>query len=48
MAQWVKNLTAVALVAVEAWVPSPAQSSGLKDLTLQLSFSPWPWDFHMP
>ena len=25
MAQWVKNLTAVAQVAVEGWVPGPAQ-----------------------
>ena len=30
MAQWVKNLTAVALVAAEAWVQSPTQCSGLK------------------
>ena len=34
LAQWVKNLTAVALVAVEAQVRSPAQCSGLKGLAL--------------
>ena len=32
MAQWVKNVTAVSQVAVEAWVPSLAQGTGLKDL----------------
>ena len=32
MAQWVKNLTAVARVAVELWVRSPAWCSQLKDL----------------
>ena len=31
MAQWVKNLTAVARVAAEVRVRSPAQCSGLKD-----------------
>ena len=31
MAQWVKNLTAAIWVAVEVWVRSPAQCSGLKD-----------------
>ena len=30
MVQWVKNLTAVAQVALEVWVWSPAQHSGLK------------------
>ena len=30
MLQWVKNLPAAAWVTVEAWVPSPAWSSGLK------------------
>jgi len=34
VAQWVENLTAVAWVAVEAWVRSPARHSGLKDLAL--------------
>ena len=32
MAQWVKNLTAVARVAVETQVQSPAQCNVLKDL----------------
>ena len=37
VAQWVKNLSAVARVSVEVQVPSPAQYSGLKDLAfLQL------------
>ena len=31
---WVQNLTAVARVAAEAWVPSLAQGSGLKDPAL--------------
>ena len=31
VAQWIKNLTAAAQVAVEAQVQSPAQHSGLKD-----------------
>ena len=31
MAQWVKNPTAAAWVATEAWVQSPAQHSLLKD-----------------
>ena len=30
MAQWIKNLTSVAQVAVEVQVQSPAQCSGLK------------------
>ena len=34
MAQWVKNLTAAAQVAVELQVQSPAQHSGLKDLVI--------------
>ena len=32
MVQWVKNLTAVAWVTVEARVQSPVRLSGLKDL----------------
>ena len=57
MAPWVKDLTAVARVAVEAWIRSPTQHSGLKDpalpqlwirLQLQLGFNPWPGNFHMP
>ena len=40
--QWVKNLTAVAWVALEARVQSLAQHSALKDLALQLRFHPWP------
>ena len=50
-AQWVKDPTAVAQVAAEAWVQSLVQSSGLKDPTLpqlQLRFNPWPVNFHMP
>ena len=34
VAQWIKNLTAAAQVAVEAQVTSLAQCSGLKDLAL--------------
>ena len=34
VAQWVKNLTAVARVTVKVWVRSPAWYSGLKDLVL--------------
>ena len=34
MVQWVPNPTAVTQVAVEVWVRSPAQRSGLKDLAL--------------
>ena len=30
--QWVKNPTEEAQIAAEAWVQSPAQLSGLKDL----------------
>ena len=56
MAQWVKNLTRVALVAVEVQVRSPALCSGLKDpallqlwcrLQLQLRFTAWPGNFYM-
>ena len=49
--QWVKNPTAVAQVAVEAWVGSLALSSGFKDLVfLQLwpGFNPCPRNFHVP
>ena len=44
------NLTAVAWVAVEAWVRSPAQYSGLRDvalLQLWLSFNRWPGNSHI-
>ena len=34
MVQWVKNLIALAEVAVEVQVPSPAGCSGLKDWVL--------------
>ena len=34
MVQWVKNLPAMAQVAEEMWVQSPAQHSGLKYLAL--------------
>ena len=34
MSQWVKNPTAAAQVAVEVWVQSLAQGSGLKDPAL--------------
>jgi len=34
VAQWVKNLTAAAQAAVEAWVWSPAGHSWLKDQAL--------------
>ena len=56
MAQWVKNMIAVAQVAVEVRVRYPAQYTGLKDLVLpqlwcrsqlQLRFKPWPRSFHM-
>ena len=50
MVQWAKNPTAVAWVAAEGLVRSLAWRSGLKDLVLpqlQLSFSPWPGNFHM-
>lgn len=42
MVQWVKNPTVVALVAVEAQVPSPAWHSEPR-----LGFSPWPGNFHI-
>ena len=49
MAQWVKNLTAVAQTPAEASVRSRAQRSGLKDqLLTQLGFNPWPRNFRMP
>ena len=47
VAQWVKNLTATAQVAAEAWVQFPAQCGRLKDTVLpqlQLGLSPWPWE----
>ena len=49
--QQVKNLTAAALVTVQAWVQSSARCSELKDLALlelwhrlqlQLGFNSWP------
>ena len=49
--QWVKNLTAVARVAVEVRVQSLARGSWLKNVALlqrQLRFSPWARNFHMP
>lgn len=51
MAQWVKNPTAVAQVAVGAQFRSPDQHSGLKDLALLqlwLGISPWPGNLHIP
>ena len=36
MVQWVKTPIAVALVTMEALVPSPAQRSGLKELVMQI------------
>ena len=56
VAQQVKNPTAVAQVAVEAWVQSPAWCSGLNDpvllqlrhrLQFHLGFSPLPGNFHL-
>ena len=56
MAQWVKNLTAAAWVAVEVWVRSPVQHSGFKDpvwlqlqhrLQLWLGFNTWIGSFHV-
>ena len=44
MAQWVKNPTAVAQVAMEVWVQSLARCSGLRNPELpqlQLKFSPY-------
>ena len=40
MAQWANNLTTVAWVTVELWVPSPI-------LQLWLGFNPQPRNFHM-
>ena len=48
---WVKNLTSVAQVAVEARVQFPDWHSGLKDPVspqLWLRFNPWPENFHIP
>ena len=48
--QWVKNPTAAARVAAEAQIQSPAQGSGLKDLSLpwlRLGLNPWPRNFHI-
>ena len=51
VAQWVKNLTIAAQVAVEVWVRSLAQRSGLRYPALLwvwhrpqlcLRFKPWP------
>jgi len=50
VAQWVKNLSAVAQIRAEAQVRSLAQHGGLKDpslLQLSLVFNPWPENFHM-
>ena len=56
VAQWVKNPTAVVWVSAEAWVPSPARQSVLRDSVLwqlwcksqlQLRFNPWPRNFHI-
>ena len=47
----VKNLNAVAQVAVEARVQSPAWQSEVQDpalLQLQLGLNPWPGNLHMP
>ena len=55
--QWVKNLTTVARVAVQAWLRSPTRRSGLKELTLRwlwykvqlwLGFNPWPRNSYVP
>lgn len=55
VAQCVKDLTAVAGVAVEGSIPSltqcvkdPALLQLLRRLQLQLWFDPWPWNFHLP
>ena len=50
MAQWVKDLTAVAQMAAEVQVRSLAWCSGLKVLALlqlRLRFNSWPRNFHM-
>ena len=44
MPQWVKNLTAVAQVAAEAQVKSPAQCSGLKDPASAAQIQSLAWD----
>ena len=57
MARWVKNWTAAAQVAIEAWVQSPVLCSRSKDLALLqmwnrsklwLEFNPWSGNSHMP
>ena len=51
MVQWVKNLTAVAWLTMEAQVRSLVQHSGLKDpvlMQLWLEFNLWPGNFHLP
>lgn len=54
VAQWAKNLTAAAWVAVKVQIWSLARLSGLKDKVLRcgsqlwLGFSPRPGNFHMP
>lgn len=57
VAQLVMNPTAAAQVSMEAWIPSSAQCSRLKDLALLqlwhslqlwLGFSPWPRNVHTP
>ena len=50
VAQWVRDLTAMARVASEVQVRFSAQRSELKDPTLPrvwLGFSPWPGNFHV-
>ena len=50
VAQWVKNLTAATQVTAEAWVRSPAQHSGVKDLALNstcISFLFYGWTYGM-
>lgn len=47
--QWIKNSTAVAQIAMKAWVRFLAQNSELKVLPqLQLRFDFWPGNCHMP
>ena len=53
MVQWVKNPIAVAWVATEVQVRSPSLVQWVKGYTvaavlLQLRFSLWPSNFHMP
>ena len=46
MTQWVKNLTAMAWVAVEMWTPSLSWCSGLKDPALPLAqIQSLAWEF---